>query len=212
MKKTKNKARGEKNIDKEIAAQLKKSLAKPQAELDSKKIEQSIDEELEEESESSLNDLEFHQFMRQSAPEGERAPVLERIAGSAPRPIFIGGIPQGPQGAQGSDEESRSEVKYFSSGPEKTEPKYFESTTENYVPQPLEPRHLNLNEVGRRRESPLDVNQQAFFIKPLEFKTGPPVEERSWGPERVDFERAGRENPFERERTKYEKYKPKVPK
>ena len=204
MKKTKNKTKNEKNIDKEIAAQLKKSLVKPQEKLGSEKLKESM---LEEESESNSNDLEFHQFMRQSAPQEERAPVLERIAGSAPRPIFVGGIPQGTQA--NSKEESSDEFKYVSSGSETNEPKYVESSTQIYK----EPERLRFEEAGRKRTGPWsETGREALFTQSAEARVESPTQERIQRVDRFDFENVGRRNPLEREEQKYEKYKPRTSK
>ena len=201
MKKAKKETKNEKNsIEEEIATQLKKSFANNlKKDLDFEKTES------EEEMEENLNALEFHQFMRQSEPREEKAPVLERIAASAPRPIFVGGM---PQGTQDSEDQGENKINYVSSGSERNEPKYVESNqTQIY----REPEHVNLSEMGRHRESPADINQGALFVRP-EVRAEPRVEERPWEPQRVDFERTGRENPFEREKIKYEKYRPKIPK
>lgn len=198
--KTNNKASSKKDdIEKEIADQLKKSFANNLK----KDLDFETEPTLEEELETNLDNLEFHQFMQRSSSE-EKAPVLERIAAFAPRPIFVGGI---PQSTTSSEEGGESDVKYVSSGSEKNEPKYVESNqTQIY----REPERVNLSETGRRRESPVDINQEALFLRP-EVRAEPRVEERPWEPQRVDFERTGRENPFEREKIKYEKYRPKVP-
>jgi len=200
MKKNKNKKNSAKNkeeIEKEIADQLKKSLALDlEKNLDSEKTE---DSELEEELNENIGDLEFHQFMRSSDSAQGKSPVLERIAASQPKPIFVGGIPQGAQ----RDSEESDEVRYVSSSSEKKEPKYSESFNQIYK----EPERVNLDEVGRRHEGFSEINQEARFIKPQEFRSEPRIEERPWQTERIDFENVGR-NPEREER----KYKPKPPK
>ena len=79
-----------------------------------KSIEDEKESELEKDTEINLNSLremEFSQFIPSSEPSEDRAPVLERIAGSQPRPIFVGGIPQ-TSFSMLNEEEKTDESKY----------------------------------------------------------------------------------------------------
>ena len=213
---------GEKeNILNEIAASLKsvkddkseqKGTRLGDAELNEKtrlgdaELEKDLPESgLEEDVELNLGELEFHQFMQPS--EDVKAPVLERIAGSAPRPIFVGGIPQGPASNAGTEE--KDDFKYLPGGNASDEPKYLGSDSRISA----EPRQISMVDTGRRHEIIPEVNQQAFFERASEIRNFESQSvERFERAERFDTARAGRKEPFEREEVKYEKYKPKLPK
>jgi hypothetical protein len=201
--KSKSVAKNKKNekIDADIAFLIKKrkkTESNPK-DLDSKRKDIS---ELEEDVETNLGNIEFHQFMQLSnSPEG-KAPVLERVAREAPRPIFGGGIRQG-RVADAKDENS-DDFKYLSSNAEKNEPKYVESSTNIY----LESERLNLNEVGRKSETFSSANQETFFTQSSEAKSTSQNPEKTWRIDRFEVEKAGRKNPLERDEMKYEKYKP----
>ena len=201
MKKSKDTKKNDvekENILNEIAASLKF------VEDDgSDKLEESG---LEEDVELNLQDIGFNQFMQPS--ENVRSPVLERIAGSQPGPIFVGTIPQGPSsnnlGAEGKDD-----FKYLPGGNNSDEPKYLGSDSTISA----ETRPLNILDAGRRHDILPEVNQQAFFERASEQRGFESASvERFERAERFDTARAGRKDPFEREDVKYEKYKPKLPK
>ena len=157
----------------------------------------------------NLQALEFHQFM-QLAQDSESggAPGLERIAGSAPRPIFVGGIPQGP--SVGGNEESREEFKYVPGTANANEPKYFSEPGAN-APERLDlTQERKTNITGFREES-----SQARFFMQSEPRIESQSQERFERPQRFDAETGagrGHRNPLERQDTRYEKYKPKLPK
>lgn len=190
----------------ELASQLK--------EIQDKK---SSDEEVgDEESEKSgleedidLGALEFNQFIQPMDLEDIRAPVLERIAGSQERPIFVGGISQTPAPVAGEEGKS-DEFKYVPGQEGNDEPKYIESDSRIS----REPTHVDLRKIGREQTGIVpQADQEAFFRRSEPgSQVESPTTERTWQAERIDTERAGREDPFKREETKYEKYKPKTPK
>jgi len=215
MPKKKSKTQ-KKNISKknkileEIADKLKEIKDKElsdEEEFEKEKIEESEKSGLEEDIELNLRDLEFHQFIQPS--EETSTPVLERIAGSQPRPIFVGGIPQTSQTIPGEEKES-DEFKYVSGRGGDNEPKYIEQDSRIS----REPERVDFARAGREpTEIFPKINQQAFFEQATEEKNLPSSNvERTWRAERFDIERAGRENPLQRQETKYEKYKPKTPK
>src|SRR3990170_8774124 len=79
----------------ELSELLQKSLKEAGAD---RKFEEESEEEKEIDKNINAEALEFHNFFQPNAETG--TPVLERIAGSqVPRPIFVGGIPQGPAAA-----------------------------------------------------------------------------------------------------------------
>jgi len=161
---------------------------------------------LEEDLELNLEDLEFSQFMQSSEPSEDRAPVLERIAGSQPRPVFVGGIPQTPF-AVPEEEEKTDELKYVSGRTGNDEPKYIASDSRIS----LEPTPVDLMKVGRRQTGMIpQVDQEAFFMHSeshSQIESSTP--EREFRAERIDTERAGRKDDFEENDAKY---KPKLPK
>ena len=166
------------------------------------------DEEDEEDLELNLGDLEFSQFMQSSEPSGDRAPILERIAGSQPRPIFVGGIPQTPFTVPG-EEEKTDEFKYVPGGTGNDEPKYIASDSRISA----EPTPIDLMKVGRKQTGMIpQVDQETFFMRSEPQQTELSTPERTWKAERIDIEKAGRRDIFEENDAKYEKYKPKLPK
>ena len=184
----------------------------PKEEETEEESEESEDEEteteeveesgLEEDLNLNLRDLEFHQFMDSSEISGEGAPVLERMALQAERPVFVGGIPQTTSGT--SRDSDGNDFKYLDSSSGGDEAKYIESDSRISS----EPIYLDTAQAGRRQTSS-EVNQRALIEGASEQRnTSSETVERFERPDRIDVERAGRKNPFEREDTKYEKYKP----
>jgi hypothetical protein len=164
------------------------------------------DEEDEEDLELNLGDLEFSQFMQSSEPSEDRAPVLERIAGSQPGPVFVGGIPQTPFTVPG-EEEKTDEFKYAPGRAGNDEPKYIAS--DSRISTELTP--VDLMKVGRRQtELVPQIDQEAFSMhseSQSQIESSTP--EREFRAERIDTERAGRKDVFEENDAKY---KPKLPK
>ena len=162
--------------------------------------------ESEENLELNLGDLEFSQFMPSSEPSGDRVPVLERIAGSQPGPVFVGGIPQTPVNISG--EEKIDEFKYVPGQGGNDEPKYISS--DSRISAELTP--VDLMKVGRQTEL-IPQNQETFFMRSeSRSQIESPTFERGWKAERIDIEKAGRRDSFEEHDAKYENYKPKLPK
>ena len=206
--KTEKKDIGKKDkILEEIATKLK-SIKDKELISDRDPKEENINEEIDS-SDIDLEDLEFSQFMQTSEPSGNRAPVLERIAGSQPSPVFVGGMPQTPFAVQG-EEEKTDEFKYVPGHTGNDEPKYLASDSRIS----LEPTPIDLMKVGRRQaELVPQVDQEAFSMhSESHLNIESPTIERTWGAEQIDIERAGRRDPFEEDDTKYKNYKPKLPK
>ena len=171
------------------------------------KTEDEESQKHEENLELNLRDLEFNQFMQPS--EKTSAPVLEKIADTQERPVFVGGIPQTSQTIPG-EEEKRDEFKYVASAQTNEEPKYISS--DSRISQEI--NQINIMEAGRRQpETFQTANQQAFFEQFSERKSNEsPMVEKTWGAERVDTEKVGRRDPFETQDAKYEKkYRPDLP-
>jgi len=206
--KTEKKDIGKKDkILEEIATKLK-SIKDKELISDRDPEEENINEEIDN-SDIDLEDLEFSQFMQPSEPLEGKAPVLERIAGSQPGPVFVGGISQTPQTIPGEEKET-DESKYLPGRTGNDEPKYIASDSRISI----EPTPIDLMKVGRRQPEIIpQVDQEAFFMRSEpNSQIESPVSERKWGVERIDTERAGRKDPLEENEAKYEKYKPKLPK
>lgn len=190
-----------------------KDILDEEDEADQNKEDEKVEEsELEEDVGINLNNLgemEFSQFIQSSEPLMDKAPVLERIAGSQPGPIFVGGMSQTPVNVAG-EEEKTDEFKYVPGRAGNDEPKYIAS--DSRFSTELTP--IDLMKVGRRQtELVPQVNQETFFRRSEPgSQVESPTPERQWTTERIDTGRAGREDPFKREEVKYEKYKPKTPK
>lgn len=156
-----------------------------------------------EEDDLNLQDLEFHQFMQPS--EITSSPVLEKIASAQERPVFVGGILQGPQTIPG-EEKKANEFEYVASS-QQDEPKYISS--DSRISQ--ETNRLNMMEIGKGQpETFRDVNQQVFLERFSErgFHESS-MAEKKWTTGRFDIEKVGRRDPFEVRDVKYEKkYKP----
>ncbi len=193
-----------KETDTEEASDKKEEILN---ELAEKLKEESPDEEksgLEED--VGLDSMEFQQFMQPSKK--IPTPVLERIAGSQPKPIFVGGIAQTPQTIPGETKES-DDFKYVPAQGENNEPKYVES--EARISR--KPERVDFTRVGREPARIIPkVDQGEFFRRSESFSQPELTSEKRWAAERIDAEKAGREDPFRREEIKYEKYKPKLPK
>ncbi|MFH1311063.1 MAG: hypothetical protein ABIH65_01520 [Nanoarchaeota archaeon] len=195
----KNKTKKENILD-EIAVSLQ-SIKDDKSEEETNLPESGLEEDVE----LNLKELEFQQFMQPS--ENVKAPVLERIAGSSPRTIFVG---TGSQSSQtfAEEEENNDKFKYIP-GQAKDEPKYLGSDSTISA----EPRQLNIIEAGRKNEIIPDINQEAFFQGASEIKNFQSQNvERFERVDRFDAERARRRDSSEKEEAKYEKYKPKMPK
>ena len=168
--------------------------------------EESGESELEEDvSNDNLNlqTLEFHQFMEALEPIETGAPVLERMALSSPRPIFVGGIPQGTATTAGNEESRSDDFKYAPGTADANEPKYFSEPGVRAAPE-----RIDFARTGRTTGFREEINQERLFIQ-SEPAINSQVMERFERPERFNIEREERKNTPETER---EKYRPKLPK
>ena len=190
----------------ELSELMQESLKKSRERLRKESSEQGFVEEGEETpSDSDLGALEFHQFLNPVDSTG--VPVLERIAGSGPRPIFVGGI---QRGASAEDENDGKDL-YVPGRGNNNEPKYAESSAQIY----MESQSADITRIGKTRDTIAQANRETSFQQAPElrqFGSESVSPERTWSAERIDIERAGRADPFERPEAKYEKYKPKYPK
>lgn len=208
-KKITDKDVNEKNKDKEKA--LDELAVRLKLNEENRDLEEAEHDNKESELEEDVDDLnlnlqalEFHQFMQISEEPESGAPVLERIAGSQPRPIFVGGIPR-EAGTTPGGADSGDEFRYVPGTAENQETKYFAESGINA------PELLDLTQAGRTGSFREEISQERFFMQ-SEPKIESQSPERFERPERFDAEKAGRRNLFERPETKYEKYRPKLPK
>ena len=186
--------------DDEDLDSLFKNFGKEEVNMKEHEEESELEEDVED-SNLNLQPLEFHQFMQLQETAETGAPVLERIAGSAPRPIFIGGISR-ETGISSENNGSKEEL-YGSRVSEDTEPKYSSEPGTEYVPE-----RVDFTRVGRTDSFREEINQERFF-RESEPRIESQNQERFERVERFDIEKAGRRNSFERPEEKYEKYRPK---
>lgn len=185
----------------EIAEKLK--------EIKKGEVEDKESEKPEVEEDIAMETLDFNQFIQPVNLEDVGSPVLERIAGSQARPIFVGGLPQ--TSATGASEEKESdEFKYVPGQGGEDEPKYIESDSRIS----REPAHVDLRKAGREKTEIIPTANQGAFFRRSESSSQieSPTSERTFRTEQIDTGRAGREDPFEKQEIKYEKYRPKTPK
>ena len=194
MPKKKKVEKKDESILDELAASLKKKLAEEN--------EHEKESELEKDAEINLNNVEFDNFMLSSS--GFSAPVLERMALSEPGPIFVGGIPQGPAATGGNGKES-DPFKYVPGNGDANEPKYIDS--DSHITAKTEV--VDFSRVGRNFEP---MTREATFMQSAEARFESQFQERMWNAERTDFDRERKKDFKEREETKYDKYKPDLPK
>jgi len=182
----------------------------------SKKLKEIQNEEADEDPEKSeleedvdLIENSFSQFIPSlHLSEDTTIPVLERVASEQPRPIFVGTMPQTSMGALGESSE-KEDFKYVPSQEGDNEPKYVESDSKIF----RETERVDFARVGRDPTALIPERTRGVsFMRSESFSQPESSTERMWTAERIDSEKAGRGDPFEKEKEKYKTYKPKVPK
>ncbi|MEK6847563.1 MAG: hypothetical protein AABX50_00365 [Nanoarchaeota archaeon] len=200
MPKHKNINKKKEKILEELATMLKSSAstAKHKSEEDSE-----INEKDSGLTNLDLKNLEFNPDLEL---EDTGAPVLEKIVGSQPRPIFVGGISgAGKVSGNGNGTDSKDEFKYVPGRENSDEPKYI-PTSES---QQTAIERIETESLGRRQDSFSNVNPERFTgIYEKNFQSSN-IEGSPGRPERFDVEKAGRRDPFTPEDRRY---KPKLPK
>ncbi|MBU1252076.1 MAG: hypothetical protein KJ905_03180 [Nanoarchaeota archaeon] len=135
------------------------------------------------------------------------SPVLERIASEQPGTAFI------PQARIGTPtrttQEENSEINYDANPKDKKGPKYSSDSSQIY----RKVERIDSQELGKDRETFPKTSPGELFVK-QDYESGgeSQTRERIWTAERVDESKLGKENIFEREKAKYENYKPRVDK
>ena len=207
MQKNKSLSDAEKEkILKKIAIELKS--AKKKKFEKSEKIEEEPKEfPAEENSDENLDNFEFSSFNQQSQNSEIKTPVLERIALSSPKPIFVGKIPQTSSEMFG-EEKDKGNSNYLTSAEKRNEPVY-EAAPEKANAMA---ERIDFSTIGRELPRAISEEQGNIPFKNFEPRIEPATTERAWTAERIDVEKTGRKNPFEREEEKYKTYKPKIPK
>lgn len=163
---------------------------------------------LEESIENFQGNLDFSQLSWPSAETEASAPVLEKIAGEQPRPMFVGTIPRGSStGISSGNGEKKDEMKYLPDFDNNDEPKYI-ATPEKVNTRP---ERVDFSKAGREQINPAGTMREAPSPESYKPNVDSSTQERAWQPERFDTEKAGRESPVEREEVKYKSYKPKLP-
>lgn len=181
-----------------------------EADENEEKSEEGEDEEseLEEELKQGFDDFQFNNISWPSTSESD-APVLEKIADEQPSPVFVGTIPRRPAGISGEENEEGAEFKYVPGSEQDGEARYI--TTPSGVN--TQPERVDFSKIGR---GSLNVSAPPRRVSAAESyapKVESPMPERAFKPERIDTERAGRndlDNPNERDDIKYEKYKSRL--
>ena len=199
--------KGKKTIKKEAENKKKivideKKLTALFDKLSKDEIDENGDEKsnLEDDTELNLDNFEFQNFMRSSA--GFSSPVLEKIVGGQPRPIFVGTVSQSSNETGGKTQESDS-FKYVP-GNNADEPKYIDS--DSHITASAERIDFSRNRGQDFRP------REATFTQSAEARAESSSPEKMWNAGRVDFEKERRKDHREREETNYDKYKPDLPK
>ncbi len=168
------------------------------------KEESELEEELEEpEQIADLRDLEFSSFIQPSI-EGS-APVLERVAGSQGTGFSLSGwealsSPVSSEGTINEDDPFKYSIGGEGGGGE-GRVKYV-SSSENIASTPTQ---IDFRDVGRKP----GVMQEAAFTQSSEVRdVSQPALEKYEPAKRMDVESAGRRDPFEPEKIRYD---PKLP-
>lgn len=165
--------------------------------------EEGLEEELEDAEKQTIvegiDNMEFSSFIQPTIEES--APVLERLTGSQGTGFSLSGweslSPLSPEGTIKEDDP----FKYSVGGGENTKVKYVSS--EQAVAAPT---HVDFRDVGRRPEARPEVS----FTQSSDARVGEPLSIEKYDPtKRMDIEGAGRKDPFEREKLKYEFKPPK---
>ena len=199
-------------ILKKIAVKLKSSKKKSEKFKEKKILKSPEQENLKEDFNENFDISEFSSA-RFSPDIEAKTPALERIALSAPKPIFVGKIPQIPSGLieekkekENSDYVPSNRTAYSEKTPEQAYELFSEKTDART------PERIDISKVGR--ELPGAISEEQGNIRFQNF--GPKIEsnasERAWTAERINPEKLGRQNPLESEEEKYKTYKPKIPK
>lgn len=167
------------------------------------KDEERDNSDLEEDSRLNLENFDFVNF---AGLDETSAPVLERIAGSQARPIFVGGIPQFSNTIPGEEKES-DPFKYVPGQNADGGPKYIDADSHERAAA----ERVDFNRLGREGFQP-EINQEAMFTQSPEARFESQFQEKVWTAERFDTEKERRRSQPGHEEQKYEKYKPDLPK
>lgn len=186
---------------KKTASKKSKKTEKEQEEdfdldLEGLKLEEDVETKEPDMTNIDLKNLEFNQFMELSNETEKGSVALERMALSAPRPVFVGGLQLGTG-------EENDEFKY-SNTPGADEPKYSAS------PDSRMERAGRVD--SRRQDTFLPTNPDFLFQRVADSRISQDLSpERVERARRFDAEKEGRMDMFEREEERYKEYKPKVP-
>lgn len=153
----------------------------------------------------NVNALEFHQLMKGIDDASDSPRVLERVTGSQAGPTFV---PMGQRREETFDNSAKSDgVNYIPSAGGAGETKYFSEAGIETGPERIDVSKTGRSEFRQEINAESRFFNQASELRQMGFTSNDSSHfER---PDRFDESQAGRRDSFE---TKYEKYKPKMPK
>lgn len=190
-----------KEKDIEIREKSKKKIKEKDIE-----IREKFEEETEEESgleEEVLEEDHIDQPRLQSFL-SSKAPVLEKVAESAPIRTRFWTTQTKSSESEDSTESNGNSSKYLPSGEKTDEPKYISSSSHIRV----NPEFVDTTQLGRTKFEPkIDFSSEASEMQQRGFSSSN-VEKYSFTPERFDPSQEGRGDPYKRED---KKYTPKLP-
>ncbi|MEX2017247.1 MAG: hypothetical protein WD876_02140, partial [Candidatus Pacearchaeota archaeon] len=107
-----------------------------------------------------------------------------------------------------NENNGKDNFKYMAGDNAAGEAKYIES---QHITATTE--RVDFSRVGRQTSNPWEnINQQAMFVNSPEARAESLAQERLFGVERFDSEKERKKDFRERDETKYDKYKPDLPK
>jgi len=202
LTKSKSKRKREKDIDEDIGL-LIQDIKRVTQEKKVLEVNGKKESELEEDLEIGFEDVDFTPSMPRVKGSGTTSTVLEKVALSAPRPIFVGTIPQGA--LSNSENQNENDFKYIASTSEKKEPMYVDSTMTIYK----EPERVNVDKLGRGRDTGFREASSETFLMQQDKRVSSQTQEKMWRTERFEAEKPDRRDEFEKREVKYERYRPK---
>lgn len=188
---------------------VKKEKSKKKIKEKDIEIREKFEEETTEEEESGLEEEvleeEFIDQPRLQSFLSSKAPVLEKVAESAPiRTRFWTTQTKNPESDKGNGLSNGNSSTYLSSNENKDEPKYISSNSHIRV----NPEFIEATQLGRTKFEPKrDFSSEASEMQQRGFSSSN-VEKYSFTPERFDSSQDGRGDPLKREDKKYH---PKLP-
>ena len=202
MPKSKEKTPTKKKDEEELSQLMQESLKKSKERVEEETFEPGLEEESTDDIDDlALQNIESHQFVQSGINTGSEAPVLERMALSAPGPRFVGTMQGAAAGQTETNGGNGDDFKYMPSTNQPGEATYTGST---HVETEID--RVDFSRVGREERSWGNDWRVSEHLAARENQgfSGSGVE-RTERLRSFDASQAGRE----REEVKYEKYNPK---